>query len=194
MKRELFLEQLPLSWKAICHWAVFRWPSVLLRQRPHGLRFSCCSWVTGATRAQQYGKGSICCHPSLTSGRRTNRLHLLCLPSCETEVGRSILGEEARAVLPNPQPEEGMKRRLCGPCSQEDKEKKGEGMSRAKGTACTLSLGQAPRCLSRLQRASVGLVSVSHSRHQPQVLGALCSCLDLDEALTHVRQCWAWPK
>lgn len=45
------------------------------------------------------------------------------------------------------QPEEGMKRRLCGPCSQEDKENKGEGMSRTKGTACILSLGQAPLCL-----------------------------------------------
>jgi len=28
-----------------------------------------------------------------------NRLHLLCLPSCETEVRRSVFGEEAKAIV-----------------------------------------------------------------------------------------------
>lgn len=127
MKRELFLEQLPLSWKAICHWAVFRWPSVLLRQRPHGLRFSCCSGVTGATRAQQYGKGSICCHLSLTSGRRTNRLHLLCLPSCETEVGEVSLGRRQEQYFPTPSLRKGWRGGFVGHAHRRIKRKKERG-------------------------------------------------------------------
>lgn len=132
-ENRVFPEPLPLSWKAICHWAVFRCSSVLLSHGAHGLGSSCYSGITWATQAKQHRKRSICCHVSSTPGRRINRLHLVCLPSSETEVGRSVFGEEEKAIVPTPSLRKGWRGGFGGHAHRRIRRKKERGWAGPRG-------------------------------------------------------------